>query len=456
VRTAVGVVLVTVCLGLTGCSLFGKKRTAQNDNPKPFLGTETPAKAATAAMPRETGGPLPGANGVLAGRVIVEATGRPVRASILIKNRDREEAKAADLDISTDDSGFFTITKLNVGDHYELVARTNDNGDLISRTVWATPPQPTLLIRLDKRFTTTSTPPPPNMPPSVPDKKGAPNPSKESTEGKPAVSIDPPVKFSEQEPQPRRGNAGPSPGSGSDSGNSASPDPANIASGEFPRVKPPSVPVDIPGSTPSIPPVPGSQQWQSVPEQDQPKRSAPAVQGSSGSVLLPNIPTPVPSCGLYGNKLENFALYDLDGKPWEYKRDRRGRLILLDFWRHNCGPCIYCIPALVDLQRDFGTVGLEVVGIACEVGDVKEQCANVRPILNRNGVNYKILLCGGGPEHCPVMRDFGVEYLPYLVLIDESGYIIWRSPRTGMSNEEHVLLRKKIRDYLVTNRQPMP
>src|SRR5579875_1844557 len=103
---------------------------------------------------------------------------------------------------------------------------------------------------------------------------------------------------------------------------------------------------------------------------------------------MPNLPTPVPSCGLYGNRLDNFALYDLDGNVWEYKRNRTGRLVLLDFWRHNCGPCLQCIPKLVELQRNFGPYGLEVIGIACETGTVEEQRAHLRPILNRKGVNY--------------------------------------------------------------------
>jgi hypothetical protein len=457
VRTAVGVALVTVCLGLAGCSLFGKKRTAQNDNPKPFLGSQTPAKAETAALPHDNGGPLPGANGVLAGRVIVEATGRPLRAYILIKNRDREDPKS-ELDITTNDEGFFYIPKLNVGDTYELAVRANENGEVISNTSWVKPPNPTLLIRLDKRFTTPSTPKLKDMPPSVPDKKGAPNPGKESTEGKPAVSIDPPVKLSEQEPQPRRGNAVPPPESGSGTssgGGGAPPNPANIANGDFQRITPPSVPVDIPNGKPWPPPVPGSPQWQGVPEQSQPARSAPAVQGTSGSVLLPNIPTPAPSIGLYGNKLDNFALHDLDGKVWEYKLNRHGRLLLLDFWYHNCQPCLQAIHYLRELQNDYGRFGLEIIGIACETGSLEQQRDNVRGTRTRYQINYTTLLSGGGPGHCPVIRNFQVEYYPTLVLIDTDGTILWRSGREGMDENEHYRLRKRIEDRLVT-RQPPP
>jgi thiol-disulfide isomerase/thioredoxin len=162
----------------------------------------------------------------------------------------------------------------------------------------------------------------------------------------------------------------------------------------------------------------------------------------------PHLPTPVPSCGLYGNRLDNFALYDVNGGAWEYKRDHHGRLTLLDFWYHNCGPCLQTIHDLVELQKDFGPSGLEVIGIACETGPVEEQRRNARAIHERYGINYTTLLSGGGPERCPVMEQFQVEYFPLLVLIAEDGTIRWRSTRQGMDEREHYKLRKMISEQL--------
>ena len=169
---------------------------------------------------------------------------------------------------------------------------------------------------------------------------------------------------------------------------------------------------------------------------------------------MPNIPTPVPSCGLYGNKLDNLALRDLDGKVWEYKRDRRGRLMLLDFWHHTCQPCLQAIPHLAELQRDFGAYGLEVVGIACETGTLEQQRSTIRGTRVRYGINYTTLLSGGGSGTCPVMEQFQVEFFPLLVLIDANGTILWRSTREGMDDYKHYALRKMIDDRLVT-RKPL-
>ncbi len=451
-RTAVGVAVVIVCLGLAGCSLFGKKQTAQNNHPKPFLGSEKPAKAEIAAMPRDSDGPLPGANGLLAGRVVVEATDRPIQAVIWVKNLDKEDAQTAKFDVWTDQSGFFYIPKLNAGEHYELIARAKESGELISQKVFVTPPKASLFLRLDKRWTNNTTPPLPDEP-KMPSKKSTTG-TESSQERTSAVRIEPPVKLSEQDLPPRSGIGGPSP----DAGTSASPggnppNPANIAEGGFQRINPPSVPADIPNKPSWVPPVPGQPQWQSEPGERQPP-SVPAVPAPPGSVRLPNVPTPVPSCGLYGDRLDNFALYDLDGNVWEYRRHRRGRLMLLDFWCHTCGPCLSEIRKLVELQRAYGGYGLEVVGIACETGTVEEQRRSVRACRGRYNINYTTLLSGGGAGPCPVRAHFQADYLPLLVLIDTDGTILWRSPSDGMTEYKRYALRKIIDDRLVSRQSP--
>jgi len=134
----------------------------------------------------------------------------------------------------------------------------------------------------------------------------------------------------------------------------------------------------------------------------------------------------VPSCLVVGRKVENFALYGLDGQPWELRRHRRGRLVLIDFWYSTCGPCLGAIGHLRELQKTYGSYGLEIVGIAYEKGTAEEQVRKVRTVRARYGVNYTTLLGGGGTGPCPVKAQFRIAAFPTLVLTDETGQIIWR------------------------------
>lgn len=460
-RIPVALALATICLGLAGCSLFGKKQGAHTKtDPKPFLGTETPTKTETPIAPAQANGPLPGANGFLAGRVVALSTGNPVNARIEVRDLENLDAKMAKLDVETVEGGFFTIEKLKPGGHYQLIARSGKGDDLISEMQIVKPPKVNLYFRLSKQNNNANTPPMPEAP-AVPDKKGTTG-TGSSQERTPATTLDPPVKLPpSKEPTPRDGDTPPPPsengmGASQTGGNSSNI--SNIAK-DFPSVpstRPPVMDATIPSpphrSAP-WPPPPPSGEWQSIPDDRAPPSAPPGPQPRpSGSVHLPDVPTRIPSCGLYGNRLDNFALYDFNGRPWEYKRDHRGRLTLLDFWYHTCTHCLQTLPSLVALQRDYGPYGLEVVGIACERGTIEEQRAHLQPLLIRKQVNYKTLLSGGAFGNCPVVKQFQVERFPTLVLIDDTGKIIWRSE--GLDDNAQKVLRKLIENKLLASRPP--
>ena len=134
--------------------------------------------------------------------------------------------------------------------------------------------------------------------------------------------------------------------------------------------------------------------------------------------------TVVPACDMNGNLVNNFALYDVQGKAWEL-REHRSKLVLLDFWYSGCAPCREALPHLTDLQKKYSRYGLQVVGIAYESGSPEEKQQAVRSIRTRYGLNYTILF--GEKNNCPVQKQFEVTSFPTLILLDESGKTLFRS-----------------------------
>lgn len=455
-RTALGVAVLTVCLGLTGCSLFGKKQAAHTPSPKAFMGSDSTPKRDTPIVSTTPGGPLPRANGLLAGQVIDSFTGKPVKgARIEIKDLEEETTKAAELDAETVEGGYFTIQGLTPGRHYKLIARANEGKELASGIAIVAPPRSTILIQIDKRLTTPSTPGIPD-PPKTPGKKNTPG-TESGQERSPAASLAPPIKLapgaeppSESEPSPPGG------GTGASRENKNPPNITNIAEEFAHAPKDPTVDIHGPGreqyrTAPRVPPPP-SMEWRGMQDERRPSSEPPPISPRQpGSVQLPNRETRVPSCRLFGNKLDNFALADLAGKTWEYRRDRKGRLVLLDFWFSTCPACKHAIAYLNDLQARYGRYKLEVVGIACE-SDTEEKAEQyVRNVRARYYMNYMTLLCGGGRDRCPVVNQFRIEHYPTLILLDESGTIIWRSPDEGMYDEAWKALEALIARRLVQN-----
>lgn len=161
-----------------------------------------------------------------------------------------------------------------------------------------------------------------------------------------------------------------------------------------------------------------------------------------------------PSCVLAGNRVVSFALFDLDGKKWEYPRQAHGRLTLLSFWYSTCPPCLQSLPHLRELHRDYAAYGLNVVSIACEKGSLADQRSRLRAISSRYRINYPILLSGDGHGSRPIENQFEVTYFPLLVLLDQSGTILWRSAPEGMDDAAWQVLRKKINDRLISQTTP--
>jgi thiol-disulfide isomerase/thioredoxin len=155
----------------------------------------------------------------------------------------------------------------------------------------------------------------------------------------------------------------------------------------------------------------------------------------------------VPSCQLTGQRLENFALNDVNGGTWEF-RQHKGKLVLLDFWGTWCPPCCEAIPHLKILNQFYAGYGLEVVGIAYESGSPSEQARKVAALRDRMKIPYRLLLGAGQKASCPVRDAFQVESFPTLVLLDETGQIIWRS-KDGIDRYQLDTLETEIKRRLV-------
>ena len=110
-----------------------------------------------------------------------------------------------------------------------------------------------------------------------------------------------------------------------------------------------------------------------------------------------------------------FTLTNLDGKSVSLS-DFRGKVVVLDFWATWCPPCRREIPDFIDLQKEYGSQGVQVVGIALDEPD------KVQAFARQNGMNYPVLL--GSDEIS--MRYGGIEGIPTTFVIDKSGKIVNR------------------------------
>src|ERR1700677_2584833 len=118
---------------------------------------------------------------------------------------------------------------------------------------------------------------------------------------------------------------------------------------------------------------------------------------------------------LIGNLAPDFDLPTLDGKNLKLS-DLRGKAVLLNFWATYCGPCKIEMPWFVELQKEYGPQGFQILGVAMD--DASKE--DIGKFAKEMGVNYPILI---GKESVGDQYG-GVPDLPASCLISRDGKIV--------------------------------
>ncbi|MVN89642.1 TlpA family protein disulfide reductase [Mucilaginibacter aquatilis] len=140
-----------------------------------------------------------------------------------------------------------------------------------------------------------------------------------------------------------------------------------------------------------------------------------------------------------GTPAPSFMLKDENGRMVSLSKFK-GKVVYIDFWGVNCGPCISeiknSVPALHERYKDKDIVFVNV----CVDTDEKTWKASLKD-LNLQGVN---LIAPGWTKH-PMVKAFNVTAIPHYFLIDANGVIKSNNcPSPGQSGLLYKLLDEAI------------
>ena len=105
------------------------------------------------------------------------------------------------------------------------------------------------------------------------------------------------------------------------------------------------------------------------------------------------------------------------------------QLILLDFWASWCIPCIQEVPLLKKLQEKYKNQGLQIMGVSVDSDREKWQGA----LDKHQPAGIQISELKGWESTSRV--DYGVQAIPFTVLIDASGKILARNSHGPLLEE---------------------
>ncbi len=155
-------------------------------------------------------------------------------------------------------------------------------------------------------------------------------------------------------------------------------------------------------------------------------------------------PTPPGVLG-YGTPAPDFTLETLDGKSLSLSQ-LRGKAVLVNFWATWCGPCKIETPWLVDLQKEYGGQGLQIVGVAMDDSG-KDEIARFAKDM---GVNYPVLL---GKEAVGAAYG-GVPGLPESFFVGRDGKIVDKIVGIEGKSEIEDAIKKALNTQAASNSSP--
>jgi len=112
-----------------------------------------------------------------------------------------------------------------------------------------------------------------------------------------------------------------------------------------------------------------------------------------------------------------WKLQDINGKTVQLS-DFKGKVVVLDFWATWCPPCRAEIPHFVELQKQYQSQGVVVVGVSLDQGGP----GVVSSFAKQQNINYPVVM--GNDD---VAKAYGnIEAIPTTFVIDPSGNIVGR------------------------------
>jgi thiol-disulfide isomerase/thioredoxin len=115
-------------------------------------------------------------------------------------------------------------------------------------------------------------------------------------------------------------------------------------------------------------------------------------------------------------------------------RPVKGNYLLIDFWASWCGPCRKSIPKIKELYALYKNKGLEIVSVSIDTDDKAWRGA-----MADEQMPWKQVL---SPDKDKTLKDFNIQGVPTLFLIDRQGRIVQKF--TGYSSKLEELLKLKL------------
>lgn len=131
----------------------------------------------------------------------------------------------------------------------------------------------------------------------------------------------------------------------------------------------------------------------------------------------------------------------INSKPLDLKKlEKKGDVILIDFWTYTCINCIRANPFDEVYWQRYKNHGLVIIGVASPEFKIEGVPKNVLIGVEREGLTYPILM----DANMKVWNNFGNHFWPGKYLIDPAGKIVYHKFGEGDYAHEEQVIRQQL------------
>ncbi len=142
---------------------------------------------------------------------------------------------------------------------------------------------------------------------------------------------------------------------------------------------------------------------------------------------------------LAGRIAPEFKLENVQGEYISLKDELGDGPVLLSFWATWCKPCIEEMTKYKDIYSSYKDKGFKVLAISI---DDERTVAKVKPFVRSKNYPFPVLL----DTNSEVARKYYAQNVPYSVLLDKSGNIVYT--HLGYMKGDELKMKKKIDELI--------
>ena len=117
----------------------------------------------------------------------------------------------------------------------------------------------------------------------------------------------------------------------------------------------------------------------------------------------------------------------------------KGSVLILEFFATYCGGCKESIPHLLNLNKQYGKKGLQILALDIGQGDTPE---DVKEFVARNKINYPVAMA----DESIIYDGYGIRMIPSIFIINKKGILVEKFE--GFTDETRKIMESTVKKLI--------